>query len=80
MEDESIKRRLLREETLTNKCRQLLTNQDRITQQFYNKQMKEKRIQILFMDHTGCSQDGYQFRELLETLRRKGKNSEVTQM
>ena len=80
MEDESIKRRQLLEETLTNKSRQSLTNQDRITQQFYNKQVKEKRIQTLFMDHTGFSQDGYQFQELLEILKRKGRNLEVTQM
>ena len=79
MEEESIKLKQLQEVTLTSKFKLSLTSLDRITLRFYNKQVKEKRIQILSMDRSGYFQEDYQFQELLETLRQKEKNLEVTQ-
>lgn len=80
MEEESTKLKQSQEVILINKFRQSLTNQDKTTQLFCNKQAKEKKIQILFMVHSEYSLEDYLYQELSVTLRPKEKNLEVTRM
>ena len=63
-----------------NKFKQLHISLDKTTVQFFNKQMKEKKIQMLFMVHLEYFLEDYLYQEHSVTLKRKEKSLVVIQM